>query len=253
MNASEPLRPFPLRFAVLAYGWLAYALFVKAMFYFVGFSGDVMFAKTVDSGPVGPWPAAVFLDTALLLAFFVPHSVMARQRFKDAVFARLPAPLERSTYVLVASLTIAVIIAFWRPIPFHLWDVEGTPAGAVLRTISMAGWGLSLAGSFSQGHRTLFGLKPAWDYFRGRPPEAARLRTSWLYAHLRHPMDLGFLIGVAVAPRMSAGHVLLTVLFAAYVAIGVRYEERDLAATHGSAYAAYRRNVPWFGFSVRKR
>jgi protein-S-isoprenylcysteine O-methyltransferase Ste14 len=198
-------------------------------------------------------PAAIVVDAALLLAFFVPHSVMARQRFKDAVFAACPAPVERSTYVLVASLTIAAIIAFWRPIPSLLWDVEGTPLGAALRTISIAGWALSLAGSFSQGHRTLFGLKPAWDYFRGRPPEPARLHTSWLYRRLRHPMDLGFLIGVAVAPRMSAGHVLLTALFAAYVAIGVRYEERDLASRHGSAYAAYRKDVPWFGFSVRRR
>jgi protein-S-isoprenylcysteine O-methyltransferase Ste14 len=238
---------------VLVYGWLAYALFVKAMVHFVGFSGDVLFVRTVDSGPAGPWPAAALVDTTLLLAFFVPHSVMARRRFKDAVFARLPAPVERSTYVLVSSLTVAVIIAFWRPIPFPVWDVKGTPAGAIARTISIAGWALSLAGSFSQGHRTLFGLKPAWDYFRGRPREAARLHTSWPYSRLRHPMNLGFLIGVAVAPCMSAGHVLLAVLFAAYVAIGVRYEERDLAATHGLAYAAYRKDVPWFGFSARKR
>jgi protein-S-isoprenylcysteine O-methyltransferase Ste14 len=253
MKESEPVRPLPLRLAVLAYGWVAYAFFVKAMVYFVGFSGDIIFKRTVDSGPAGPWPTAVFVDVGLLLAFFVPHSVMARRRFKGAMFSRFPAPVERSTYVLVASATIAIIIAAWRPIPYPIWDFEGSAFGTVLRTISMAGWALSLAGSFSQGHRALFGLKPAWDYFRGRPQEPVRLRTSWLYARLRHPMDLGFLIGLLCAPRMSAGHLLLTALFAAYVAIGVRYEERDLELAHGPAYVAYRKDVPWIGFTARKR
>lgn len=234
-----------LRFAVCVYGWLAYALFVRVMLHFVGFTADVMVRKTVEARPVGPWPLAVVVDTALVSAFAVPHSVMARPWFKDAVFGRLPAPLERSTYVLVSSATIALMIAAWRPIPFALWDLMDTPWGVVLRTISFAGWALSLAASLSLGHRTLFGLAPAWAYFRGRKSSAPSLRTTWLYGRLRHPMDLGVLIGVGVAPRMSVGHLLLFALFCAYVAIGVRYEERDLVAVHGAAYTAYRNRVRW--------
>ena len=253
MSDGEPLRPLPLRLAVLAYGWGAYFLFVKVMVYFVGFSGNFMVAKTVDSGPAGPWPAAAAIDTALLVLFFIPHSVMARQRFKDAVYARLPAPLERSTYVLIASVAMAIVIAAWRPIPGLWWETEGTSAAIVLRSISVAGFTLALAGSFSQGHRTLFGLAPAWRYLRGRAKEPPQLRTKWLYARLRHPMNLGFLIGVAVSPRMSSGHVLLTAAMAVYVAIGTRYEERDLLARHGLIYDAYRKSVPIVGVSARRR
>lgn len=234
------------RGAAVVYGWLAYFLYVRSALYLVGFVGNLYVAKGIDAGSAGsPWVAAA-ADLGLLVFFAVPHSALARPRCKRWLGRWLAPELERSTYVLVASLSLALLLWLWRPLPAPLWDVaEGWPRRALLG-LFFAGWLLSLAASKTLGHFRLFGLQSAWALARGRPAPPPVLVTRGLYGFLRHPMYLGFVIGCWATPRMTAGHLLFALALTAYIAFGARFEERDLERRFGDEYRAYRLRVGGF-------
>lgn len=233
------------RAAALLYGWLAYFLYVRSALYLVGFLGNLYVKKAIDSGAADP-PLAAGIDLGLLAVFAVPHSLLARPGSKQKLSRWLPVELERSTYVLVAALSLALVIWQWRPLPAVLWEVsEGWPRNAALALFA-GGWVLSLAASKSLGHLRLFGLGAAWAFARGRAAPGLELVTRGLYGVLRHPMYLGFLIGCWAAPRMTAGHLLFAVTMSAYVAVGVRFEERDLERRFGEEFRSYRDRVGGF-------
>src|SRR5262245_44908415 len=109
------------RILAIVYGLASYLLFLASFLYAVGFVGDLLVPKSIDSGPVDSLPASVPVDTLLLLLFAVQHSVMARPAFKRWWTRFVPPPVERSTYVLVSSLTLGLLFWQWRPIPSVLW------------------------------------------------------------------------------------------------------------------------------------
>ncbi len=234
------------RAAALVYGWLAYFLYVRTALYLVGFVGNLYVSKGVDGGAAGlPWVAGA-TDVGLLVLFAVPHSLLARPRFKRWLGRWLPAELERSSYVLIASVSLALLMWLWRPLPALLWDVgQGWQRNAVLG-LFFAGWVLSLVASKTLGHFRLFGLRSAWAFARGRPAPQPVLVTRGLYGFVRHPMYLGFVVGCWATPRMTAGHLLFALALTAYTALGARFEERDLERRFGDELRAYRQQVGGF-------
>jgi protein-S-isoprenylcysteine O-methyltransferase Ste14 len=225
------------------YALACYAVFLASFAWAVGFIGDFGVAKTIDRPRgAGDW-AALAVDVALLALFAVQHSVMARPAFKRWWTRFVPQPLERSTYVLAASLALLVLFALWQPIPGYLWDRRGTPAGAMLLGLYAFGWLLTLAATFMIDHFELFGFAQAWR--RARPvDEGDELREVWLYRFVRHPIMLGFLVTFWATPAMSIGHLLFAGLSTAYIVLGTALEERDLVAAFGERYRRYRRRVP---------
>ena len=111
------------RVLALAYGVASYLVFLAAFLYAVGFVGNLLVPKSIDSGPTGRSRPRLLVDTLLLLLFAVPHSVMARPAFKRWWTQFVPPPVERSTYVLVSSLLLGLLFWQWRPIPAVVWDV----------------------------------------------------------------------------------------------------------------------------------
>jgi protein-S-isoprenylcysteine O-methyltransferase Ste14 len=234
------------RIIFLLYGGLSYLIFVGVLLYTIGFVGDLLVPKSLDTGPEGTVSASVLMDVLLLALFAVPHSIMARPRFKAWWTRIVPPPAERSTYVLVSSLLLALLFWQWRPLPAVVWEVAHPVGRITLYGLFWTGWGISLWSTFLIDHFDLCGLRQVYLHVRGRPYQPLGFRTPALYRLVRHPVVLGFLIAFWATPRMTAGHLLFALTTTAYTLVAVRWEERDLVAMHGEAYREYQRHVGTF-------
>jgi len=226
----------------LLFGVLAYLIFFATFLYLIAFVGALPWVpRTVDAGgAVGPLPMAVAVDLALIALFGIQHSVMARQGFKKAWTRAIPEPLERSVYVLLASLALVLMFWLWAPIPVSLWSVETPWAAYQLWALFGLGWLIVLISTFLISHFELFGLHQAWAAAGGKAMPAPQFRTPFFYARVRHPIYAGFVLAFWATPHMSAGHALLAAGMTFYILIAIRHEERDLVALFGADYEAYR-------------
>jgi protein-S-isoprenylcysteine O-methyltransferase Ste14 len=233
-------------FLTLLYGLFAYLAFLAAFGYLVVFTGDLGGSRTVSAGPAAVPAAALALDLGLLGLFALQHSLMARPAFKRAWTRVVPPAAERSTYVLASSLVLAVLFLGWRPLPGVVWQVRPPALRLSLHALFWAGVALALASTFLVSHAALFGLGQAWARFRGRPWREPPFRLTALYARVRHPLMLGYLMVLWAAPTLTWSRLLFAAGMSAYILAGTWFEERDLLRTLGPDYAAYRRAVPRF-------
>jgi protein-S-isoprenylcysteine O-methyltransferase Ste14 len=231
------------RFLILAYGVASYLLFLASFLYTIGFLGNLLVPKSVDSGPASPVAVGVLVDVLLVLLFAVPHSVMARPGFKRWWTSFVPPAVERSTYVLTSSLALALLFWQWRPIPGYAWNVSAPVASWLLQAVFWAGWAIVLASTFLIDHFDLFGLRQVWLYALRRPYTPVGFKVIGLYRYVRHPIMLGFLLAFWATPAMSMGHLLFALGTTAYILIGVQLEERDLVRHHGESYRHYQRQA----------
>lgn len=233
-----------VRIATFVYGVLCYVIFFGVFLYAVGFVGNLFVPKSIDSGTAGTTGAALLTNACLLLLFALQHSLMARPWFKRVWTRLVPAPAERSTYVLFSSLALAVLFWQWRPTGGVIWDVETWAARAVIHALCVAGWLLVLGSTFLINHFDLFGLRQVYLFLRGREYTHLTFRTPALYRHVRHPLYLGWLFAFWATPTMTAAHLFFAVMTTLYILAAIRLEERDLVRAHGDEYRRYRRRVP---------
>lgn len=212
----------------------------------IGFAGNMLVPKSIDSGTPGPTGLAILVNAALVGLFAVQHSVMARPAFKAWWTQFVPKPVERSTFVLLTSLILALLFWQWRPLPAIVWHFEDPLARTLLTKLSFLGWFTVLYSSFVIDHFDLFGLRQVFIYLRNRPYTHPPFAVRSLYRIVRHPLMVGFLIAFWSTPTMTAGHLLLSVLLTDDILVGVTLEERDLARTLGSDYSIYRAQTPMF-------
>lgn len=229
--------------ASVLYGAVVYLLFFGTFLYAIAFTGNLPVPKTIDSGPEGPLVPALVIDTLLLGLFAIQHSVMARPAFKRWWTRFVPRAVERTTYVLLASLVLVALFVHWHPILAPVWSVT-SPAGILaIQAVFWLGYGLVLLSTFLLNHFELFGLRQVWARLRGRELPAPQFRTPFLYKRTRHPLYLGFMLAFWAAPTMTAGHLLFAVATTGYILIGIWLEERDLIDLFGDQYRRYREQV----------
>ena len=227
----------------LIYGGLAYLVFLAAFVYAIGFVGNLIVPKSIDSGPASPLAEAMPIDLLLLGLFAFQHSLMARPWFKRWWTRIVPKALERSTFVLIASLVLLLLFWQWRPMSEQIWRVENPLARSFIGVIFWFGWVVVLVSTFMIDHFDLFGLKQVYADFRGvayRPP---KFITSGFYGYVRHPIMTGFIIAFWATPVMSLGHLLFAAATSAYILLALQFEERDMRTIHGETYARYQRQV----------
>jgi len=229
---------------VIVYGAAAYLVFLGVFLYAIGFVENVGVPTSLDGPSSMATMPALAVDALLLALFSVQHSVMARPAFKLRWTRLVPREVERSTYVLLASLVLALVFWQWRPVRAVVWHVDLPPAAVLLRATSLLGWFVVLTSTFMISHLELFGLRQVWLHARDLPYRPVGFTTRLLYQFVRHPIMLGFLMAFWATPAMTVGHLLFALLTTGYILVGVHFEERDLLAEHGERYATYRRDVP---------
>lgn len=232
------------RISVFIYGIFCYLAFFATFLYAIGFVGNLIVTKSIDSGPQGPLARSLLIDLGLLALFAVQHSLMARPWFKRAWTRIVPEPAERSTYVLFSSLALILLFWLWQPLGGVIWDIQHPMGRALIQGMYSGGWLLLLVSTFLIDHFDLFGLRQVWSHLHGRTSEPLPFRTPGLYRHVRHPIYLSWMIIFWATPRMTAAHLVFAVATTAYMLIAVRFEERDLIQFYGDLYRRYRERVP---------
>jgi protein-S-isoprenylcysteine O-methyltransferase Ste14 len=243
-NAARPaVASLAARLSTLCYGGIAYLIFFGTFLYAVGFVSRLVVPKTVDSGAASSPMTALLINLVLMSIFAVQHSGMARQGFKK-LFARFASPaIERSTYVLLASLSLILLFWQWRPMPMMIWNIDDAVLAGIATAGGFVGWLIVLYSTFLISHFELFGLTQVVSHFAGRVAEPMKFKTPGLYRLIRHPIYLGFIIAFWCTPTMTLGHLLFAAVTTAYIFVGIYLEERDLVSMFGDQYRRYREKV----------
>jgi protein-S-isoprenylcysteine O-methyltransferase Ste14 len=232
-----------LRILAIAYGAVAYLFFLASFLYAIGFVGNVLVPKSIDSGAEGGFASSLLVNALLLGLFALQHSVMARPGFKKRWTKLVPRPIERSTFVLAASLVLILLYWQWRPMTGVIWEVTNPAARFLLHTLFAVGWAVVLLATIMIHHFDLFGLRQVFLYARGEQYKELGFRTPGFYKYARHPIMLGFLIAFWATPLMSVGHLVFAAATTGYILIAIQLEERDLLRFHGERYEVYRQQV----------
>jgi len=232
------------RIAVFIYGVLSYAAFFLTFLYAVGFLGNYLVPRSLDSAIQAPFWQALLIDVLLLGIFAVQHSVMARPAFKRVLTRVIPEAAERSTYVLMSSLALIALFAFWQPIGGVIWNVTSPALREAVNGLFFFGFGLVLMSTLLINHFDLFGLRQVWLYLVGKPYTQLEFRTPLFYQYVRHPLYVGWFISFWATPTMTGAHLVFAIMTSAYMLTAIRWEERDLLAVHGKDYENYRKQVP---------
>jgi protein-S-isoprenylcysteine O-methyltransferase Ste14 len=226
------------------YGVVAYVIFLGTFLYAIGFVSSLLVPKHIDSMPEIPLDNALLINAGLLTLFALQHSIMARPAFKKWWTMFIPEPIERSTYVLFASVCLIVLFYYWQPLGGVIWDVESPVLRLALQSLSMVGFTIVLVSTFLINHFDLFGLRQVWLYLQGQRYETLPFRTPFFYKYVRHPLYFGFLIAFWSTPTMTAAHLFFAIMTTGYILTAIQLEENDLMKTFGKRYRDYKQSAP---------
>ena len=233
------------RVFIFIYGILSYAIGMAALVWFILYLGAWDFLPVhIDSKQAGSIGSAILINLGLILLFGIQHSVMARPSFKKQITKIIPQAAERSTYVLITGIVIGLICLYWQPINGSLWQVKSPVVQSVLIGAYIFGWIFATLATFLINHFELFGLQQVYLNLLNKPEPSPRFTDRLFYKVVRHPLQLGLLMGIWFTPNMSMTHFMLALSMSIYIFVGLYFEEKDLSRSLGKAYQDYQQRVP---------
>ncbi|MBL4642484.1 MAG: isoprenylcysteine carboxylmethyltransferase family protein [Flavobacteriaceae bacterium] len=239
---------------IFIYGILAYVIFLIAFLYAIGFVGNYLVPKGIDSGEELSTTYSLIINLVLLSLFAIQHSVMARPAFKKWWTSLIGEAAERSTYILLSSLALLLLYWQWQPMTTVVWDIEHAILSKILLGIFALGWVIVFLSTFMINHFELFGLLQIFNNLKNNTSAPSKLQMNFFYKLVRHPLMLGFIIAFWATPYMTVGHLLFAAVTTIYILIAVKYlEEKDLRDALGKRYEQYQKEVPMLIPFTKKR
>ena len=228
---------------IFLYGVISYFVFFTTFLYMIGFVGGIFVPKGINSGVAASVSKALFINLFFILLFGIQHTIMARIKFKNWFTKLIPKPMERSTYVLLASLILIALVWQWRPMNRVIWSVGNPIGNTFLWILFFSGWIMVLYSTFIINHFDLFGLRQVYFYLKGKEYTPVPLVVKSFYHFCRHPIMLGFIIAFWATPFMTLGHLVFAIMTTLYILFGIHVEERTLMKILGDQYRHYRQQV----------
>ncbi|MFT4939875.1 MAG: protein-S-isoprenylcysteine O-methyltransferase Ste14 [Paraglaciecola sp.] len=236
-RTTHPLFPF-------IYSLVCYVASLFSLTYFIVFASGVYAPISVNTqNTEQALLPALLINISLIALFGLQHSIMARQRFKQWLFNYLPESAERATFCLGTSIALVIIVYYWVPMSGEIWNFSGTFSAHFIQAIGAAGWLVLLIASFQLDHFELFGLRQTFTPLIGKPMPESHFRTPGLYKIVRHPIQLGVLLGVWFVPESTLNHLVLAISMTFYIFVGLYFEEKALIQEFGKTYQDYKQHV----------
>jgi isoprenylcysteine carboxyl methyltransferase (ICMT) family protein YpbQ len=212
--------------------WLGGALFVASL---AVCAWRFLISWSNPSAIQARWPA-LLADALLFGVFAAHHSLFARQDVKAILASSVPERLLRSVYVWTASVLLLIVCALWQPVGGNVYHVTGWRA--------LAHAGVQLAGVWliGQSAGTIDPLELAGIR---RQSASDALQITGPYRWVRHPLYLGWLMGVFGAAHMTGDRLTFAVTSSIYLFVAIPWEERSLVRTFGKQYEDYKHQVRW--------
>lgn len=231
------------RIIALLYGIISYLIFLATIIYAIGFFGNFIVPKSIDSSEMDTVAHSLIINFTLIGIFAIQHSVMARPAFKHWVMHFIPQAIERSTYVLLSSLALILLYWQWRPINMMVWNVENSVGYYALWILYSVGWLILLISTFLISHFDLFGIRQVYLNIKCHEYTDIPFSTPFFYKLVRHPIMLGFIIIFWTTPYMTVAHLVFSTVITIYIIIALQLEEHDLINYYGHLYKAYQQKV----------
>ncbi len=233
------------RVIVFIYGLISYAVGLGGLVCFILFISSWEFIPFhIDTGTPSSITYAILINVGLIVLFGLQHSIMARTSFKNTWIKVISPAAERSTYVLFTGVIMGLFCLYWQPLHGVLWQVENEVGQIALEIGFIFGWALVVLSSFLINHFELFGLQQVYFNLMNKTEPPPLFMDRFLYKIVRHPLQLGVLIGLWLTPTMSMTHLMLSSVMSIYVFIGLYFEEKDLVKNLGENYSRYKKRVP---------
>jgi len=226
------------------YSVIIYIMFLGIFFYTIGFVGNFMVPKSIDSGVERGLSITLFVNILLLGLFAIQHSVMARPAFKKRWTKIIPKTIERTTYVLATNLCLILIFCLWIPMKGLIWNFQGIFWTGIMWILFATGCLIISISIFLINHFELFGLRQTYYSLVDREIPLISFSKKGFYQFCRHPMMFGFIIALYVTPTMTVGHLFFAVIVTGYILIALIFEEKDLVNLIGKNYKQYQKDVP---------
>ena len=233
------------KIAMFVYSIICYLIGFSSLLFWILSISHLVPAISIDRPAETTWTLAILKNLGLVLLFSIPHSLMARPFFKDWITKFIPAPIERSTYVLQAGLLLFVLIWFWEPIGGIIWSFEyGSVLYFLMYALFFLGWIILFISTFLINHFDLFGLRQTFLELRNKKYTELDFKVVSFYKYTRHPLYLGGIMGLWFTPQMSVTHLVFAILLTSYFFIGAALEEKDLRSVFKDTYKQYADKTP---------
>ena len=215
----------------------------------IGITSLIAFTVFLFTGPWKIWVlfsdagAVLVFDLCLSVVFFVQHSGMIRQSFRAWCERLVPAYYHGAIFSIASGICLYCVIIFWQ-VTEEVIVAANDLSRFGLRALFLAALGGIVWSNLALRSFDSFGVRAIRSHLHGTTQPDVHFTERGPYRWVRHPQYFCVLVMMWSYPDLTADRLLFNVLWSAWIVVGTRLEERDLAATFGDQYRDYQSRVP---------